>query len=149
MSAKKNFESIDTRNQRKPGKVEEAMSQATSRRGQQPKATEEEAKERRKNMKTQGRNGAKLKRINMAFSDENYDFLFTVGQFKGLSITAYVNEIIAAYRQTHGVNEEILQQLRELMDKIDQIEAAAPTEEEQKQIKKEIDSLKQGLADKF
>lgn len=146
---KKTFESIDTRNQRKPGKVEQAMSQATSKRGQQPKATEEEAKERRKNMKTQGRNGAKLKRINMAFSDENYDFIYTVGRFKNLSITAYVNEIIAAYRETHGVNEEILQQLRELMEKIDAIVEAAPDEDERKRIKKEIDSLKQGLADKF
>jgi hypothetical protein len=44
---------------------------------------------------TQGnRNGVKLKRINMAFSDANYDYITKESRRNGLSATAFVNKIL-------------------------------------------------------
>ncbi len=49
---------------------------------------------------TQGRKGEHLKRINMAFSDENYDFITVEGRRSGArSTTAFVNQIIDEYRK--------------------------------------------------
>lgn len=47
---------------------------------------------------TQGKKGQKLKRINMAFSDANYEFITTQSRKMGISATAFVNYIIDKYR---------------------------------------------------
>lgn len=47
---------------------------------------------------TQGRKGQKLKRINMAFSDVNYEFITLQSRKMGVSATAFVNYIIDKYR---------------------------------------------------
>lgn len=43
---------------------------------------------------TQGRKGAKLPRINMAFSAESLDYLRVISALKGMSITKYVNSLV-------------------------------------------------------
>jgi len=43
---------------------------------------------------TQGRKGAKLPRINMAFSTESLDYLRVMSALKGMSITKYVNDLV-------------------------------------------------------
>lgn len=43
---------------------------------------------------TQGRKGAKLPRINMAFSQQSLDYLRVMSALKGMSITRYVNDLI-------------------------------------------------------
>lgn len=43
---------------------------------------------------TQGRKGAKLPRINMAFPQESLDFLRVMSSIRGQSITRYVNDLI-------------------------------------------------------
>lgn len=48
---------------------------------------------------TQGRRGKKLARINMAFSDENLDYLRVMAALNGQSMTGYVNRLIDADRQ--------------------------------------------------
>lgn len=48
---------------------------------------------------TQGREGMKAKRINMAFTDENYEFLQLVARGAGWTMTQLVNTIIDDYRQ--------------------------------------------------
>ena len=49
---------------------------------------------------TQGnRNGVKLKRINMAFSDNNYEYITKESRRQGLSATAFVNIVIDEYRK--------------------------------------------------
>lgn len=118
MAGKKNFENIDTRNTRTPGKVAEAMSQATSKYGQQPAAGEEEARQRRQKMQTQGRKGVKLHRINMGFSDDNYEFLSIISKQKGLTMTRFLNCIVDEYRANHGATEEVLAQIKELVSKL-------------------------------
>lgn len=47
---------------------------------------------------TQGKKGIKLKRINMAFSDVNYEYITIESRRRGLSATKFVNEIINQYR---------------------------------------------------
>jgi predicted DNA binding CopG/RHH family protein len=48
---------------------------------------------------TQGnKSGAKLKRINMAFSDNNYEFITKESRRQGMSATAFVNKLLDQYR---------------------------------------------------
>lgn len=47
---------------------------------------------------TQGRRGQKAKRINMAFSDENYSYITFESRRRGLSATAFVNAVLEQYR---------------------------------------------------
>lgn len=47
---------------------------------------------------TQGKKGYKLKRINMAFSDVNHAYITFESRRRGLSATAFVNEIIDKFR---------------------------------------------------
>lgn len=46
---------------------------------------------------TQGKKGMKLKRINMAFSDDNHDYITRKSRQMGISATAFVNLIIEQY----------------------------------------------------
>lgn len=46
---------------------------------------------------TQGKKGQKLKRINMAFSDLNHDYITHESRRRGISATAFVNLIIDEY----------------------------------------------------
>lgn len=47
---------------------------------------------------TQGKKGQKLKRINMAFSDENHEYIVHESRKRGISATAFVNQIINEYK---------------------------------------------------
>jgi predicted DNA binding CopG/RHH family protein len=47
---------------------------------------------------TQGKKGQKLKRINMAFSDINHEYITKESRRQGISSTAFVNMIIDKYR---------------------------------------------------
>ena len=48
---------------------------------------------------TQGRKGQKLKRINMAFSDINHNYITKESRRRGITATAFVNQIIDEYRK--------------------------------------------------
>lgn len=43
---------------------------------------------------TQGRKGQKRQRINMAFDDENIEYLRLMSRFEGVSMTQYVNDLL-------------------------------------------------------
>lgn len=58
----------------------------------------EELKEENTIGSTQGRKGHKLKRINMAYSDANYEYITMESRRRGISATEFVNKIIEAYR---------------------------------------------------
>ncbi len=51
---------------------------------------------------TQGRKGAKAKRINMAFSDDNHVFIHAESRRLGMSATQFVNMLIEQYRAKKG-----------------------------------------------
>lgn len=48
---------------------------------------------------TQGKKGQKAKRINMAFSDANHDYITKESRRRGMSATAFVNKIIDEYKE--------------------------------------------------
>lgn len=64
-------------------------------------APPEEQKERIDTMRTQGRAGCALPRINLAFRGDNYDFVRTMARLKGKSATEYVNDLLAYCRTEH------------------------------------------------
>lgn len=52
-------------------------------------------------MKTAGRKGCRLPRINMAFAPELYDYVKTMSKVSGLTLTEFVNTVIKQYMDTH------------------------------------------------
>lgn len=61
---------------------------------------------------TQGKKGAKAKRLNLAYSDANYEYISKESRKRGLTMTQFLNDIIATYREynmelykTHSKNQ--------------------------------------------
>lgn len=53
-------------------------------------------------LKTQGQKGAKLDRINMAFTADNMDYIRTMSKLKGQTMTQFVNILVAEEREKNG-----------------------------------------------
>lgn len=53
-------------------------------------------------LRTQGQKGAKLDRINMAFTAENMDYIRTMSKLKGQTMTQFVNILVAHEREQNG-----------------------------------------------
>lgn len=64
--------------------------------------SEEEQAEARASMHTQGKKSLKLKRINLAFSDPNYEFVRTMAAVRGQSITEFINDLLADTREKNA-----------------------------------------------
>ncbi len=52
-------------------------------------------------MKTAGRKGLRLPRINMAFSPELYDYIKIMSKVSGLTLTEFVNTVLNQYMNDH------------------------------------------------
>ncbi|MFR1625216.1 MAG: hypothetical protein ACLSU1_10545 [[Eubacterium] siraeum] len=61
---------------------------------------------------TQGKKGAKMPRINMAFTPSNLDFIRTMAAIRGQSMTQYVNDLIERER----LNSNIYEAAKKLMN---------------------------------
>ena len=48
---------------------------------------------------TQGRKGQKAKRITMAFSDDNHEYITYESRRRGMSATAFVNMVLDKYKE--------------------------------------------------
>ena len=107
--AKKDFAAMN------PGRVYEAIEQATGSKGQQGTASPQEQAERAAELKTQGRKGCKATRINMAFSPENHQFIKVMAKASGKTMTEFTNLVIAAYRREHP---EIMEQANAFLNTI-------------------------------
>ena len=107
---KKDFTGMNT-----GSRVYSSIEQATSNRGQQGTVSPQEAKERRENLKTQGRKGAKMVRINMAFTDSNHQFIKVMSKASGKTMTEFTNMVITAYQREHP---EIMAQAQAFLDTI-------------------------------
>jgi len=83
------------------------------RNGQQAPAGPEEIAQRVSEMRTQGRLGAKLPRITLAFSGENYDYVRTMARVRGQNMTQFVNDIIKAHREEYA---ELYDQARRFLE---------------------------------
>lgn len=110
MASKKDFSKMNT-----GSRVYSSIEQATSNKGQQGTASPQEIAERRENLQTQGRKGAKAIRINMAFSTANHEFIKVMANASGKSMTQFTNLVIAAYRREHP---EIMEQAQQFLDTI-------------------------------
>lgn len=64
--------------------------------------TAEETLEALENMRTSGRKGVKLPRINLAFTPANYEFIKTMAQVRGQSLTEFVNDMLEEIRIEHA-----------------------------------------------
>ena len=52
-------------------------------------------------MKTAGRKGLRLPRINMAFAPELYDYIKTMSKVSGMTLTEFVNTVLNQYMNDH------------------------------------------------
>lgn len=104
---KDSFSGINT------GRVYSAIEQATSKKGQQGQVSPQEELERKEQLRTQGRKGAKATRINMAFTPSNHEFIKVLSKASGRTMTEMTNQILTAYRNEHP---EFLAKAREFLD---------------------------------
>lgn len=72
--------------------------------------TEQEAREAQEKLQTAGRKGVKLPRINLAFTPSNYDYVRTMAQVRGETLTDFINHII---EQSRTDNAEVYQRAME------------------------------------
>lgn len=84
------------------------ISKATN--GSQRKTyTEEEAATFMDELKTSGRKGVKLPRINMAFKPVLYDYIKTMSKMTGLTMTEFINqEMQKSYDENKDVYDQAL-----------------------------------------
>lgn len=105
----KDFENMQT------GRIYSNIAQATSKKGQQGKASPQEQAERAANLKTQGRKGCKAIRINMAFTPDNHEFIKVMAKITGKTMTEFANLVIERYRTEHP---EIFEEAKAIIEKL-------------------------------
>ena len=95
----KDFSNVNT------NPVYDAIAEATQepqKRRPRREYDEAEAAELAATMKTQGRKGVKMPRINLAFTPENHAYIETMSRIRGESLTTFVNRIIDADREANA-----------------------------------------------
>lgn len=97
---KKDFSQINT------GRVSAAIDKATTKHGQQGTADKEEALQRANEMRTQGRKGCKLPRLNLSLTPDNHRFIKVLSRATGSTMCSFTNLIITQFRQEHPELEE-------------------------------------------
>lgn len=105
--AKKDFSNVNTGNVY--GVIAEATAEAPAQEKQQAAEephtrktyTEAAAAEFLASLKTAGRKGVKLPRINMAFTPELFDYIKTMARVTGMTQTEFVNNVLAQYKAEH------------------------------------------------
>lgn len=101
--AKKDFSTVDT------SSVYETIAEVTApaAEGQTPyksrrEYTAEERLQYMQEMRTSGRKGVKLERINMAFTPENYEYIQIMSRVTGMSKTGFVNFALKQHMEEHA-----------------------------------------------
>ena len=95
----KDFSKVNTGRSRVQAEIEQAAE--VRQPGQQGTAGPEEQRQRAEEMKTSGRKGCHLPRINLAFTPTNHEFVRIVSRIRGESLTAFVNWVLEQYRLEH------------------------------------------------
>lgn len=130
MSNKKDFTQIDTG--RRTENISQTIERGTSTRKRQTTPTDEERAHRMETLTTQGRKGCFAKRINLALTPSNHEFIAVVSKARGMTMTKYVNGIIAEYCSRHqDLKEKALQKIDDIqrLDIIVNPDAEEPQEE--------------------
>lgn len=111
----KNFDDLNLNFEESTGaQVFNAMEQAAGQSGQQGEASPQEKLKRANLMKTQGRKGCRAKRINLAFSPNNYEYIAVMSRVNGVTMTRFINDIIDAHR-TDPESAKLYNQIKEIM----------------------------------
>lgn len=63
--------------------------------------TEQETAEFMQEMRTAGRKGVHLPRINLAFNPEIYDYVKTMSKAAGMTYTEFINKILCDHKASH------------------------------------------------
>ena len=115
--AKKDFSTMNTDRAETAGSgaVMKKLIQGASNKGQQGEATPEEAAARLAELRTQGRKGCRLTRINTAFSPENHEYIKVMAKISGKTMTEFINYCIEQYRNEHP---ELYAQARQIIDSL-------------------------------
>lgn len=101
--AKKDFANVDTSSVY--GTIAEATATETPEQKPHKARREYTAEERKKyteELRTSGRKGLKLERINMAFTPENYEYIQVMARVTGMTMTAFVNWALKQHREDRG-----------------------------------------------
>lgn len=69
------------------------------------------AQEVQEEQATQGRKGAKMPRINMAFTPSNIDYIRVMAAIRGQTMTQFVNALITQDREQNGAAYEAAKEL--------------------------------------
>ena len=56
----------------------------------------------KREMRTSGRKGAKMTRVNLALKPENYDYVKTMSFITGMTYSEFINRILDGHKATHG-----------------------------------------------
>lgn len=80
-----------------------------------PVVSDAEKAQRKAEARTRGAKGAKMDRINMAFTPDNFKYLQIMSKIKGQTMTAFCNDIIAEHREAHP---EIFEEARALIERM-------------------------------
>ena len=117
--AKKDFSGVKTDRMYKTiaeatAEAQEGQETAKTRKERKTYTAEEE-QEFLDSLKTAGRKGVKLPRINMAFTPSNHEFIKVMARASGRTMTEFTNLVIAAYQREHP---EILEQARGFLDTV-------------------------------
>ena len=78
------------------------LSRATGGRGRQTDAPPDEKEIREATGKTRGRKGCKLPRVNLALWTENHDYVETMSNMYGQSMTDFINGIVKEHRERNA-----------------------------------------------
>lgn len=114
----KDFTGVNT------GRVYDTIKEATAQGAQEGDTihknrrtySKEEAAALMEEMKTAGRKGLGLPRVNLAFNPSNYDYIKTMSRVQGLNLTQFVNLVIRQHMEEHG---EIYRQAKAFRDALD------------------------------
>lgn len=75
---------------------------AAKKRERRSDYTEEEKLAAMNALKTGGKKGVKLPRINLAFTPDNYDFVKRMARVRGQNMTEFINDMLTEARTKHG-----------------------------------------------
>ena len=102
MASKKDFSNINTN----PvyDVIAEAVEETPGKKRYKDRKTytEEETAAALESLKTSGKKGVKLPRINLAFTPANYEFIKVMAQVRGQNLTEFVNDMLREARESHA-----------------------------------------------
>ena len=76
----------------------------------------EEKRQRLEEHRTQGAKGCKAPRINVSFSQTNYDYVRIMSRIKGVTMCQFVNDTLTLYREEHPELFKMARSMIELVE---------------------------------